>query len=390
VDPYFSLPKLLWLKENNPQVFHKSHKFLAVHDLIIHYLTGEFITDWTQASRTMLFNIESLQWDSELCDRFGIPMEKLPRAVPPGTTVGGLRNSAMKDLDSARSIPVVAVGGDQQAAAIGLGIVSPGLMCANTGTGSFILAYSDKPAFDEGSRIICTASGVPGKWLMEAGIFTSGAVYRWFRDNFGILEKQTAERLGVDAYEIMNREVEKSEMGAEGVMLLPHFAGSAAPYWNPKARGIIFGLTLGHKRSSVIRALLEGLAFEIHKNIKIIENLIGEVREIRVSGGAARSTTFNQVQADVYGRPVIRGTSEQSSALGALMTALTSMGVYPDIESAAKRLIRFDVHDKKTPNEEAHGLYEKISELHHDLYEALDSQNIYERANEILELMRKT
>ncbi len=387
IDPYFTLPKLLWLKENSPQVFRSAHKFLTVHDLVINHLTGAFVTDWTQASRTMLFNIEGLAWDPGLCERFGIPVEVLPDAVPPGTVVGEVKTSMLKELGLRRPIPVVAAGGDQQAAAVGLGVVAPGLMCVNTGTGSFILAHTDLPAFDPERRVVCTASAVAGKWLMEAGIFTSGSVYRWFRDTFAQMEKSTAESLSIDAYEILNSEVKNSPPGAEGVMLIPHFAGTAAPYWNPAARGVLFGLSLGHTRPAVIRALLEGIALEVNKNIRIIGELVGDIREIRVSGGAARSTTFNRIQADVYGKPVLRSVSEQSSGLGALILAATAVGRFPGVGEAVAGLLEFDPGGSLQPRMKYHAIYQRLQELHDEIYQALNSGGVYEKAAEIMNLL---
>jgi xylulokinase/glycerol kinase len=387
IDPYFSLPKLLWLKENKPHLVEKTFKILTVHDLIINYLTGEFITDWTQASRTMLFNINELEWDAELCDHFGIPMEMLAKSIPPGTIVGSLRKSLQTEFNLRPDIPVVAVGGDQQAAAVGLGVVRPGLMCVNTGTGSFILAHSERPAFDARQRVVCTASAVAGKWLIEAGIYTSGSVYRWFRDNFAMIENNAARELQIDTYDILNSEMKNTSPGAGGILLIPHFTGSAAPYWDPNAAGLIFGITLGHKRSQVIRAILEGMCFEINKNIRIIESLTHEITEIRVSGGATRSTTFNQIQADIYGKTVLRGISEQSSALGAMLLAATAIGLYHDISSAVREAVSFDAHNRRSPDKQTHELYEKMLSLHDSLYVALSSNGIYDKAREVREML---
>ncbi len=389
IDAYFSLPKLLWLKENKPQIFSQAYKFLTVSDFVIHHLTGEFITDWTQASRTMLFNINTMEWDSEFCNKFGIPMENLAKAVPSGTVIGNIKKELAAELGLQREIPVVTAGGDQQAAAVGLGVVVPGQMCVNTGTGSFILAHSEKPAFDEKQRVICTASAVAGKWLIEAGIYTSGSVYRWFRDNFAMIETSAARDLNIDAYEILNSEIKYTAPGAEGIISLPHFAGSAAPYWNPDAVGMIFGCSLGHKRSHVIRSLLEGICFEINKDISIIESLTSKIDEVRVSGGATRSTTFNQMQADVYGKTVQRSISEQSSALGCMLVGATGIGVYPDIATAVEVGVSFDSHNMRTCDENTHEFYQKMQTLHDELYHAINNSGIYQKSREIRELIKE-
>lgn len=389
IDPYFSLPKLLWLQEHKPQLLRQTYKLLTVHDLLINYLTGAFITDWTQASRTMLFNINRFEWDEELCEQFKVPEKILPQPVAPGTIVGALKKSLQTELKLRPDLPVVSVGGDQQAAAVGLGVAAPGLLCANTGTGSFILAHAERPAFDEQQRVVCTASAAAGKWLLEASIFTSGSVYRWFRDNFAMLERNTARELQIDAYDILNSEIAHSTIGANGIMLMPHFAGSAAPYWDPNAVGLLFGLTLGHKRADVMRAILEGVCFEIEKNIRIIEALTQPISQVRVSGGAARSPLFNQIQADVYGKTVVRGMSEQSSALGAMLVAATAIGLYPDLTAAADAAVAFDAYNQKMPDERAHQIYVAMLRLHDELYAALSSGHIYEKAARLRELLQK-
>jgi xylulokinase/glycerol kinase len=389
IDPYFSLPKLLWIKEHKSHILKNTHKILAVHDLILHDLTGEFVTDWTQASRTMLFNITDLEWDPELCEQFELPIDILPKAVPPGTVVGTLQKNLQAEFNVLADIPVVAIGGDQQAAAVGLGVIAPGLMCVNTGTGSFILAHAEQPAFDEQRRVVCTASAVAGKWLVEASIFTSGAVYRWFRDQFGMPEKNAAKTLQLDAYDMLNSEVDNSTIGSHGLLLMPHFAGSAAPYWDPNAMGLFFGLSLGHTRADVVRAILEGICFEIEKNIRIIETLTTDIAEVRVSGGATRFTSFNQIQANVYGKTVLRGMSEQSSALGAMLVAATGVGLYPDIATAVNTAIAFDARHRSIPDDRTHRVYEAMTAFHDDLYTALSSCNIYAKIRDLRELIHQ-
>jgi len=387
IDPYFSLPKLLWIMENKPELIRKTHKILSVHGLVMHYLTGQMITDWTQASRTMLFNISSLQWDAELCEFFDIPMKLLPSAVPPGTIAGILKKELQTEFNLRADIPVVSVGGDQQAAAVGLGVVQSGLMGVNTGTGSFILSPAEKPAFDEQQRMICTASAVAGKWLVEASIYTTGSVYRWFRDNLAMIEIKAARELQIDPYDVLNSEMKDTNPGAQGIMVLPHFAGSAAPYWDPLAAGVIFGLSLGHKRADVIRAILEGLCFEICQNIRIIESLTSPIREVRVSGGLTRSMIFNQMQADIYGKAILRGVSEQSSALGAMIVAATSIGLYADIAEAVSKAIAFDTPNRKVPESRFQVVYGKMLDMHDALYKALASHGIYEKADEVRQLI---
>lgn len=386
IDPYFSLPKLLWFQQERPELFRRTHRFLTVHDLVIHHLTGRFRTDWTQASRTMLFDVDHLRWDEELASRFGLDAELMPEALPPGAAAGGLTPEAAAWLGLRAGIPVVMAGGDQQAAAIGLGVIAPGLAKVTTGTGSFVVAPVGAPYRDPQRRVLCSASAVAGAWILEAGIFTSGSTYRWLRDELSAAERSSAAMLGLDPYDLLNLEAEQAPPGAGGLLVLPHFAGSAAPYWDPHARGVIFNLALGHKRSDLVRAVLEGIALEVNKNLAIIRSLAAGgdgLIEVRVSGGAARSDQFNQIQADVYGSPVVPGQLEQATALGAAILAAVAVGAYPDVASACAAMARLDRGRTRAPDPARHRLYQEVGALHDAVYRALADAGVYEMAARI-------
>ena len=390
IDPYFSLPKILWFKRKRPDVYRATHRFLTVHDFIVNQLTGEFVTEWTQASRTMLFNIDTLQWDPELAEPLGLDVDRMPRAQPPGSIAGTLTGHAAARLGLPASVPVVMAGGDQQCAAVGLGVTQPGLAKVTTGTGSFVVAPVARPYRDPGGRVLCSASAIPGQWVLEAGIFTSGAVYRWVRDELSRAETSAAADLGLDPYDLLNLEAARSAPGAGGLIVLPHLAGSAAPYWNPLARGVIFNLALGHRRSDLVRAVLEGIALEIGKNLRIIEELIGSgtsgraLTEVRVSGGAVRSDLFNQIQADVYGLRVVPGRIEQATALGAAILAAAAVGVYPDVHEASRRMSTTDPVRAREPDPERHAIYREVGALHDAVYRALVDAGVYEKAEAVM------
>jgi len=384
VDPYFTLPKLLWLKKNRREVYDKTFKFLPVQDFIIYYLTGIFKTDWTQASRSMLFNIDRFKWEEDLIKSVGIALPKLPEVVPPGSVIGLLNRSAAKTLGLPEGIPVIAAGGDQQCAAIGLGVVRDGLIEANTGTGSFVLTNSNKPFKDSNQRLICSASSVAGQWVLEAGIFTTGSIYRWFRDNFWLLGREEKEKSKVDAYHLMDSEAEKEPLGSNGLLLIPHFAASAAPYWNPEARGILFGLSLGHTGSSMIRAILEGIAFEIRKNMTIMESYVGPIKEVRISGGLSRSEIFNQIQADVYGKPVVKSDYEDASSLGAAIIAAVKIGLYDTIAKAVDSMTKLDHSSQRKPIDVNTKVYNDLVKIHDELYKSIEKSGIYHKLNDII------
>ncbi|GAH89778.1 unnamed protein product, partial [marine sediment metagenome] len=251
IDPYFSATKILWFKDEKPEIYQKTHKFLLVSDFIIHKLTGKFITDYSNASRTMLFDIKNLKYSEEIASEIEIDLDKMPDALESGVDIGEIVSE--ETLFDKKTL-VVTGAGDQQSAALGVGVVSPGKIKCTTGTGSFILAYLSQPKFDPEKRVLCSCHAVPGTWVQEASIFTTGAVLRWFRDQIGNAECVAAQE-GQDPYDLMTAEAEKSSIGANGLLLIPHFVGSGAPHWNPLARGIIFGLALGHERKDLYRAV---------------------------------------------------------------------------------------------------------------------------------------
>jgi xylulokinase len=375
VDPYFSAPKILWIKNNEPEIFSKAHKFLLVHDYITMKLSGEFVTEHSNASRTMLFDIRKLDWSDKICDALEIPSEKMPALNPSGKVVGEVPLKVSKETGFATGTPVITGAGDQQAAAVGVGVTEAGRVKATTGTGTFILAFLNEPKYDKKRRVLCSCHAVPGKWVNEASIFTTGAVYRWFRDQFSQAQKIEAERSGRDPYDLLNDEAAKVPPGSRGILLVPHCMGSGAPHWNPLDRGIIVGFTLGHERGCLIRAIMEGTAFEIRENIEVMNEMKTKIQEIRVTGGATRSPTWNQIQADVTGLPVLKGAVEEATSLGAAIIAGVGAGIYKGITEAANEMIK--VTERYTPNQKIHELYSRLYQIYEKTYETLSNENIF-------------
>lgn len=369
-NPYFSMPKMVWIKENKPEIYEKTYKFLGVQDYVIHLLTNEFKTDVSQAARTMLLDITNFKWSTTMLELSGIDANKLCDLLPPGGVAGNLTDEFTQMLGLDSSVPVIMAGGDQQNAAIALNILSEGKAEANTGTGSFVIAYSNKPVFDEKARVLCSASSIPGKWIIEAGIFNTGAIYRWFRNEF-------YAQFGGN-YQLMNKEIDESPIGANGVMLIPHFEGSAAPYWNPFAKGMFFNLSLGTKRGDMCRAIFEGVAMEIAENLKLMENVAGSIDTVSVAGGMTRSETFNQIQADIYNKKIVNYTNSEATALGALISACVTLDIYKDYNEAFDKIVG---HDSITisPKQENHEKYAKLIVLKNDLYNAINDSKIYEK-----------
>jgi D-xylulose kinase len=377
IDPYFSATKILWFKDEKPEIYQKAYKFLLVSDFIIHKLTGKFCTDYSNASRTMLFDINNLNYSDEIASEMEIDLDKMPDTLESGVDIGEIES---EEIMFDKKTLVVTGAGDQQSAALGVGVVSPGEIKCTTGTGSFILAYLSQPKFDPMKRVLCSCHAVPGSWVQEASIFTSGAVLRWFRDQIGHAECAEVQE-GQDPYEIITAEAKKSSIGANGLFLIPHFVGAGAPHWNPLAKGLIFGLSLGHKRKDLYRAVLEGVAYEIRKNIEVFKELEIEVKELMLTGGGSRSDFWNQIYSDVLGIPCVRNVIEEATSLGTAILAASGAGIFQDIGKAAENLCKVD--KKWIPNEDRHKIYEKFYNLSYGMYKLLEDKNLYKKFDKL-------
>ena len=369
VDPYFSAPKILWIKQNEEAVFNNAHKFLLVHDYLIYRLSDEFVTDFSNASRTMLFDVRQANWSERILDGLGIPKEKLPKAVESGTKIGELTSKASDETGLKEGTPVVSGGGDQQCAALGVGVVKEGRLKSTTGTGTFILAHSKTVRLDPGLRVLCSRHVVPDAFVVEASMFTTGSALKWFRDNLGSEERTIADDRGVDPYEVITEEADMIPAGSEGVIHIPHFVGAGAPNWNPHSRGLFAGLALGHTRAHIIRAILEGVSYEIRTNVEVMRELGLPSQEVRVTGGAARSETWMQIQANILRMPVIRTQMEEATAVGAAILACKGIGVFKSVAQAAEEMVK--TLPPLSPTKETLEVYQKGYKKFNELYSAI-------------------
>ncbi len=372
LDPYFSLPKMLYLRNERPDIWKKTHKLIGVQDYVHYLLTGEYVTDWSQACRTMLLDIHTFQWNKVLLDKLCLDESLLCALCPPGSVSGHLSEKYAGLVDLPAGLPVLLCGGDQQCASLALGLFSPGSATINTGTGSFVLGYVDRPVFDKEQRILCSAAAIPGHWIVEAGIYASGATFNWCRRE---LFKHAGE--SPEGFDEIDAEVDATPPGSNGVLVLPHFQGSAAPYWNPRAKGMFFNITLGTTRGELCRAVLEGIAFEVADNIGLIEENAGTVDSVFVAGGLTRFPTYCQILSDALDKPVRRQNDSEASLLGCLMSACVTLGIYPSYP-AAHSAIGGDGGAVSRPDADTAKLYRHMRTAKRTLYAALDTAGIYE------------
>ena len=379
LDPTHVAPKIRWLADNDPRSFERAHSFLLPGSYIAYQLTGELGVDYSNASSTMLMDVRSRTWSAEMCGAFEIPIEKLPPIYPAIRELGGLLPEAAERLGLDPSTRVILGSGDEHAACLGAGVISPGLVCDIAGTAEPVCASSDAPLFDESGLVETHCHADPSLWLLENPGFVSGANYRWFRDQFSIEEIQRAEREGQDAYALLDVGASGVRPGSEGLIMLPCLMGAMAPTWNALARGTFMGFTLAHGREHFSRAILEASAYAVRD---ITDRMLGmglTLNQIRVVGGGAKSPLWRQIKADVTGLPVAITNTSETTALGAGILALAGSGLIGSLAEAVQ--LTTHVVETRDPDPVNQKLYEEYYQLYRDTYFSL--LPVFERASKI-------
>lgn len=382
IDSTWSISKIMWIRDNQPKLYEKTYKFVLCQETILNKLGVEtFLEDWSNGSIQGLMNIETFRWSDELISKLNISSNKLPELVPSARMVGGVSREAAEVTGLAEGTPLVMGGGDQQCAGIGAGIVKPGLAEVTIGTAGVTLVFSDKPLRDPTRRIPCSAHAYPGKWICEGLQLTAGSAYKWYRDTIALMEVKAANEVGIDPYIIINEQISSVPPGSNGVICLPYFAGLGAPDWDPLSRGTFLGLSLKHKRSALARSIIEGITFETQKIFEAMESFGLDIKEIRLTGGATKSPVWNQIQADIYGKPCGMLANKEATSLGAAILGAVGVGVFNSIEEAVEQVVR--VVDQIEPNMKIHAQYNELFEIYKDSYKALSSANIFERLSKL-------
>jgi len=319
--PMFSLFKLLWLKQNRPDVWLAAKKFLCFEDLLQMRLGVDPAIGWPLAGRTMLFDVRRHTWSDQILDRVGLAGQQLARPLPSGSVAGTVPGEIARRLGLADAALIVAAGHDQTCAALGAAVTEPGLAMYATGTVDCITPAFAAPIFSDELRRanLCTYDhAVPGMYATVAFSLTGGNILKWFRDQFGGEEVARAGAQGLDPYELLLR---SALPRPTGLLVLPYFTASGTPYFDTRTKGAILGLRLTTTRGELLRALLEGVAMEMRLNLEILKHAGCEVRELRAVGGGAKSQFWTQLKADVLGKPITRLDVTEAGCLGAAMLA---------------------------------------------------------------------
>jgi xylulokinase len=347
----FTLPKVLWLRKNEPAAFDRLATVLLAKDYIRYRLTGELATEPSDASATLMFDTARLRWSSEIMSAVGLSESMLPPVGGSSEVLGRVIADAARETGLSIGTPVVGGGADNACGAAGVGVVAPGEAVASWGTSGTLLAPLAEPQVDPALRAHTFCHVVPGVWYLMGVVLSAGGAFAWYRDQ---LARDVAGTPNVNT--TLNDEAALIPRGAEGVTFLPYLQGERTPHRNANARGAFLGLSLAHTRAHLTRAVLEGVCFALRDSLSILQSLGLPPNELLLTGGGAKSAFLRQLQAEVFGLPVTTVNREEGPAYGAALLAAVGAGAFPDLGSAVRATL--ERQPAMLPTKRAHQEYD--------------------------------
>jgi len=365
----YSISKYLWIKENEPEIYKNTYKFLNTKDYIIYKLTGQFATDYSDASDMGLMDINTREWSEEILNIAGISKDKLPEIHESTDVIGQITESAAKEIGIRVGTPVVMGGGDVSCAATGAGMNKNGLYYMSIGSANWVGTCIDTPMLDNETKSSCFCHLIPGKYVLHQFMIGGGICYQWIRDNILEFEQKTASKININPYYYMDILAERTKPGADNLFFLPYMRGDWSGKYNPNARGAFIGLNLGHTKANLVRAVLEGVGFSLRILLEILEKQSIIAKEIRVIGGGSRSKVWRQIIADICNTPITRPSlTQETGSLGAAITAGIGIGIFNDY-SILDEIVK--VVDTRDPQEKNRKLYDDMYAVYKESYQAL-------------------
>jgi xylulokinase len=359
----FQAPKILWLRNNEPDNYARLARVLLPKDYIRFLLTGERAADASDAAGTLLLDLRRRDYSDEILAKLEIKRDWLPRVVEGPDVTGKLEADVAAELGLPAGLPVIAGGGDNAAAAVGTGVVRSGVVSSSIGTSGVVFAHSDSIALDPKGRLHTFCHAVPGKYHLMAVTLSAGGAFRWLRDTLRVQLPITNNQL---TYDQMTSLAASTPPGAEGLIFLPYLTGERTPHLDPLARGAFVGLTARHTQAHLIRAVMEGVAFSLRDGLDIMRGLGVPIEQIRATGGGGRSPLWRQMQADIYGVEVVTLTAEEGPAYGAALLAGVGARVFANVDEAVDRCVV--TAGRTRPDATAQARYENVYAIYHELY----------------------
>jgi xylulokinase len=358
----FTAPKILWVKENEPEIYAKATHVLLPKDFVRYKLTGDFAMDKADGSGTVLFDLKERDWSGEVLSALDIPRSWMPPLYEGPQITGHLTQTAAAATGLNAGTPVMAGGGDQAAQAVGVGAVEPGIIGLTVGTSGVVFATTPSALIEPEGRLHAFCHAVPGMWHFMGVMLSAAGSLQWYRDTLtpGI------------SFDDLLKEAESVPAGSEGLQFLPYLSGERTPHPDPLARGAFIGLTLRHGRGHMTRAVLEGVAFGLKDIFALIQNAgLGEIVQVRASGGGIKSPLWRQILASVLEAELTTVGVVEGAAYGAALLAGVGAGVWPNVATACKKVVKMAEIAK--PNERQVGIYRVMYPIYRELYPALKS-----------------
>jgi FGGY-family pentulose kinase len=382
----WGLPKAIWLKEEEPEVYKKARYICDCCDWLIHRLTGEWAASINIVSAKYYYDRDVGGFPESLYEAAGVEdmLDKFPQPVLDlGAVVGGLRKEVAEELGLKADTPVAEGGVDAHLGALGLGVTEPGKMALITGSSHVMIGQTSVPIHSPGFWGAYTDALIPGQYTVEAGQAATGSIVAWFKNQFATDAVEKARERGVDPYEVLTEMAEQVPVGSDGLVVLDYFQGNRSPHTDPLARGAIWGLSLGHSPGHVFRAIIEGICYGTENILRTMRGRDFEPRMNVVSGGPAKSELWMRLHADISNIPISFTRVSEGPVLGAAMLAAVGAGIYPDIQTAAANM----VHTERTiePDQARHEEYrfyvERYVETYPRMKELMHKMSLHERAN---------
>lgn len=353
---------LLWLKKKHPQVYDRIDKVMSPKDYIRYRLTGVMCTDPDDAGATLAFSVKNRRWCTELLERLRISPELFVPVEDSSRIVGTVSEKAARELGWSGSIPVAVGTGDCAAQMIGNGVVEDGVMSCNIGTAAQLAVVTNTPVFDKTLCCQTWCHGLPGVWLFQGGALNGGNTLNWLKNKV-LKDKRPFSEL--------DEEAAKTPAGSEGLLFLPYLAGERTPFNNPLARGVYFGLGMKHEQAHLVRAVMEGVLYNLCECRSVFDEMGLAQTKLIASGGASKGETWKQMQADMLNRAVYTTQTEEEACLGAAILAAVGVGAYPDIKTACRQIVKF--HPRVTePIPENVKIYREKQAVFHELYHSVE------------------
>lgn len=359
----FYCASILWIKENEPDIYKKIHKAILPKDYIRLKLTGNIGTEITDASSTLLFDTAKLKWSDEMVSRLDINKDILPNCSTPCTIAGSINPESALSTGLCIGIPVVFGAGDQPTQALGNGIIEPGTVSVTIGTGGQVFTPVNTPIFDPLLRTHTFCHAIPNTWNIMGATLSAGLSMQWLQ-----------KILGLESFDEMSTFADTIKPGSEGIIFLPYLTGERTPHMDPNATGMFYGLTLKHNKANLIRAVMEGVIFSLKDCLDIFYSLNLKTNKIIASGGGAKSTTWKQIIADVFGYDIYTSSATEQASVGATILAGLGVGWYTSADQACKSLVSL-TNEVIRPNPANSKIYEKRLETYRKLYSSLKDIN---------------